>query len=72
VGLILVSSKILDGYGVEAIAGSITTPNSGSFEKKKNTGSQVGLTKIIEKDILVFLSKHFQRDQINQSHRYNH
>ena len=39
------SYKILDGYGAEAIPGSITTLNSGSFENKKNTGIQVGHTK---------------------------
>jgi len=45
VGSNLVSSKILDGNGVKAMPGSIHAPNSGSFDYKKNTGSQMGTTK---------------------------
>jgi hypothetical protein len=41
-----VSSNIpLDGNGVITKQGSISVPNSGSFENKENTGSQMGHAK---------------------------
>jgi len=43
----LVSFIILDKNGVKAMQKSIGSPNSGSFENKKNTGSQMGHTKKI-------------------------
>jgi len=45
VGSYLVSSKILNGNGVKAMTGSIPAPNSGTFEIKKNTSSQIKHTK---------------------------
>jgi len=33
---------MLDGNGIKAMSGSISAPNSGSFENKKNTDSQNG------------------------------
>jgi hypothetical protein len=41
VGLNLFSSNILDGNGVITMPGWISVPNSGSFENKENTGSQM-------------------------------
>jgi len=38
---------MLDGNGIKAMPGSISAPNSGSFENKKNTGNQMGFTKKI-------------------------
>jgi hypothetical protein len=45
VGSNLVSSLIQDGNGVKAVPGLFPAPNSGSFENKKNTGSQMEQTK---------------------------
>jgi len=42
VGSKLVSSKIRDENGIKAMPGSIPSPNSGSFENEKNTGTQMG------------------------------
>jgi hypothetical protein len=36
-----VSSKILDGNGVIIMPELMSVPNSGSFENKENTGSQM-------------------------------
>jgi hypothetical protein len=33
---------MLDGNGVITMAGSISVPNSGLFENKENSGSQMG------------------------------
>jgi hypothetical protein len=41
VGSNLVSSYILDGNGVITMPESISVPNSGSFENKEITGSQI-------------------------------
>ncbi len=41
-GLNLVSSNVLDVNGVITMPESISVPSSGSFENKKNTGSQIG------------------------------
>jgi hypothetical protein len=41
VGSNLVSANILDGKGVITMPESISVPNSGSFENKENTGSQM-------------------------------
>jgi hypothetical protein len=38
----LVSSNKLDGNGVITMPGSIFVSNSGTFENKENTGSQMG------------------------------
>jgi hypothetical protein len=44
VGSNLILSNKLDGNGVITMPEMISVPNSGSFEKKENTGSQMGHT----------------------------
>ncbi len=45
----LVSSNILDGNGILTMPGSISVPNSGSFENKENTGRGYASKKIFLK-----------------------
>ena len=55
VGLNLVSSKILDGNGFKAMPGSTPTPNSSSFENKKNAGNMANQKKKMFKKSLTDL-----------------
>jgi len=48
------SSKILEENGVQVMPGLILAPNSGSFENKKNTVSQMGHTKKSIKRVELF------------------